>query len=112
MKAWVRRLLEWAGRVGTDSADSPETLLQKRLTVALCVGTLPLTIGWSLMAAGAPAAAAIPAFYSLFTPLNTALFAWTRIVFGFYRFTQLLFTILVLPFLVMLALGGYRQSTP
>ena len=111
MKAWLRRLFDWAGRVGTDPADSPETLLQKRLTVALCVGTLPLTIGWSLiyLAAGAPAAAAIPAFYSLFTPLNTALFAWTRNL-GLYRFTQLL-TILVLPFLVMLALGGYRQSS-
>ena len=111
MKAWLRRLFDWAGRVGTDPADSPETLLQKRLTVALCVGTLPLTIGWSLiyLAAGAPAAASIPAFYSLFTPLNTALFAWTRNL-GLYRFTQLL-TILVLPFLVMLALGGYRQSS-
>jgi adenylate cyclase len=111
MKAWVRSLFDWAGRVGTDSRDSPETLLQKRLTVALCVGTLPLTIGWSLiyLAAGAPVAAAIPAFYSLFTPINTALFAWTRNL-GLYRFTQLL-TILVLPFLVMLALGGYRPSS-
>ena len=56
MKAWLRRLLDWAGRVGTAPGDSPETLLQKRLTVALCVGTLPLTIGWSLiyLAAGAP----------------------------------------------------------
>ena len=111
MKAWLRRLLDWAGRVGTAPGDSPETLLQKRLTVALCVGTLPLTIGWSLiyLAAGAPTAAAIPAFYSLFTPANTALFAWTRNL-GVYRFSQLL-VILLLPFLVMLALGGFRPSS-
>ena len=49
MKAWLRQLFDWAGRVGTDAADSPEILLQKHLTVALCVGTLPLTIGWSLI---------------------------------------------------------------
>ena len=112
MKAWVRRLLDWAGRVGTDPADSPETLLQKRLTVALCVGTLPLTIGWSLiyLAAGASSAAAIPAVYSLLTPLNTAVFGVDRNL-GFFRFTQLL-TILVLPFLVMLALGGFRHRAP
>jgi adenylate cyclase len=111
MKAWVRHLLDWAGRVGTDPGDSPETLLQKRLTVALCAGTLPLTVGWSLiyLAAGAPLAAAVPGFYSLFTPINTAVFAWTRNL-AFYRFTQLLL-ILLLPFLVMLALGGYRQSS-
>ena len=79
--------------------------------MALCAGTLPLTVGWSLiyLAAGAPLAAAVPGFYSLFTPLNTAVFAWTRNL-AFYRFTQLLL-ILLLPFLVMLALGGYRQSS-
>jgi len=111
VRAWLRRLLDWAGRVGTAPGDSPETLLQKRLTVALCAGTLPLTIGWSLIyvAAGAPIAAAIPAFYSLFTPLNTVLFAWTRNL-GIYRFSQLLL-ILLLPFLVMLALGGFRSSS-
>ena len=80
MKAWLR-LLDWAGHVGAGPGDSPETLLQKRLTVALCAGTLPLTVGWSLiyLAAGAPLAAAVPGFYSLFTPLNTAVFAWTRL---------------------------------
>ena len=56
-----------------------------------------------------PLAAAIPAFYSLFTPINTALFAWTRNV-GFYRFIQLLM-ILVLPWLVMLSLGGFKNSS-
>jgi guanylate cyclase len=111
MKAWLRQLFDWAGRVGTDPSDSPEILLQKHLTVALCVGTLPLTIGWSLiyLAAGAPLAAAIPGFYSLFTPINTAVVAWTRNL-ALYRFSQLLL-ILLLPFLVMLALGGYRQSS-
>ena len=50
-----------------------------------------------------------PAFYSLFTPLNTTAFARTRNL-RIYRFTQLL-AILLLPFLVMLALGGFRPSS-
>jgi adenylate cyclase len=90
-------LLDWAGRVGADPRDSPETALQKQVSVVLCVGTLPLTALWSAiyLAVGVPLAATIPAFYTLFTPLNTALFAWTRNL-GTYRFSQLL-TILVLP---------------
>ena len=111
MSPWIRGLVEWAGRVGADPKESTETTLQRRLTVVLCVGTLPFTIAWSViyLAAGAPLAAAIPASYSLFTPLNTAVFAWTRNL-GIYRFTQLL-TILFLPFLVMVALGGFRASS-
>jgi guanylate cyclase len=105
------RLLEWAGRVGADPADGNDVVLQKRLAVLLCVGTLPLTALWSAIyvAVGAPWAAAIPGFYTVFTPINTAFFAWTRNL-GIYRFTQLL-TILILPFLVMLSLGGFRESS-
>jgi guanylate cyclase len=104
-------LLGWAGRVGADPRDSPETALQKQVAVALCVGTLPLTALWSAIyfAVGVPLAAAIPAFYTLFTPFNTVLFAWTRNI-VFYRFSQLLI-ILLLPWLVMLALGGFGPSS-
>ncbi|MBS4729118.1 adenylate/guanylate cyclase domain-containing protein [Mycobacterium sp. SM1] len=85
--------------------------LQKRLAVVLFAGTLPLTVLWSLiyLLMHVPLAAAIPAFYSVFTPVNTALFAWKRSL-EFYRLTQLLL-ILTLPWLVTLALGGFRQSS-
>ncbi|MBV9599256.1 MAG: adenylate/guanylate cyclase domain-containing protein [Chloroflexi bacterium] len=111
MSTWIRSLADRAGRLGADPKDSTEAMLQKRLTVALFTGTLPFTIAWSViyLAAGAPLAAASPALYSLFTPLNTVIFAWTRNL-GVYRFTQLLST-LILPFLVMLALGGFRPSS-
>jgi guanylate cyclase len=104
-------LLDLAARVGADPRDTVDTALQKQVAVVLCVGTLPLTALWSAtyLAVGVPLAAAIPAFYTVFTPLNTALFAWTRNV-AWYRFTQLL-TILVLPWLVMLALGGFAESS-
>ncbi|WP_178130787.1 adenylate/guanylate cyclase domain-containing protein [Reyranella sp. CPCC 100927] len=107
----AKTLLDWAARVGADPRDSVETALQKQVAVVLCVGTLPLTALWSAVyfAAGVPIAAAIPAFYTVFTPINTALFAWTRNL-SWYRFSQLL-TILVLPWLVMLALGGFGESS-
>lgn len=48
---WLARrgeaLLDLAGRLGADAADGNETGLQKRLAVALCVGTLPFTAAWS-----------------------------------------------------------------
>jgi adenylate cyclase len=106
-----RDRIAWAGRIGAAVTDSDEMALQKRLAVALFAGTVPLTLLWSAiyLVVRVPVAAAIPAFYSLFTLLNTALFAWTRKL-GTYRFTQLLLT-LVLPWLVTIALGGFRPSS-
>ena len=101
----------WVGRIGTAAADSNEVALQKRLAVALCAGTLPLTTLWSViyLLMDAPLAAVAPVFYTVFTLANTALFAWTRNL-KFYRFTQLL-VILILPWLVTIALGGFQQSS-
>jgi adenylate cyclase len=107
----MKALITLIGRIGLDTSDSDETALRKRLAVALCTGTLPLTLLWSViyLAAGAPIAAAIPGFYTAFTPINTAIFAHTR-NFRFYRFSQLLL-ILLLPWLVTLSLGGFKQSS-
>jgi adenylate cyclase len=107
----VEGLLAWAGRIGADPTDSTETALQKRLMVALSVGLLPMTLLWSViyLAAGVPLSAAIPAFYTAAAPVNTLLFSRTRSL-GFYRFTQLLM-FLVLPWLLMMSLGGFRESS-
>ena len=101
----------WVGRIGTAAADTNEVALQKRLAVVLCAGTLPFTVLWSVtyLLVDAPWAAVAPVFYTVFTLANTALFAWTRNL-EFYRFTQLL-VILILPWLVTVALGGFQQSS-
>ncbi|MFZ1163624.1 adenylate/guanylate cyclase domain-containing protein [Mycobacterium sp.] len=101
----------WVGRIGTAAADTNEVALQKQLAVVLCAGTLPFTVLWSVtyLLVDAPWAAVAPAFYTVFTLANTALFAWTRNL-EFYRFTQLL-VILILPWLVTVALGGFQQSS-
>jgi adenylate cyclase len=111
MLAHSKQLLDLAANVGLDVRDNDETALRKRVAVVLFGGTLPLTIAWSAtyLAVGAPRAAAIPAFYSLFTPVNTLIFARTRNL-EIFRFTQL-FLVLMLPWLVMVSLGGFRQSS-
>jgi adenylate cyclase len=103
--------LRWAGRVGAAPTDSSDIALQKRLTVLLSVGLLPFTLLWSAIyiAAGAPLPAAVPALYTLVTPVNTLVFAWSRNL-GAYRFVQLMM-FLVLPWLLMLSLGGFRESS-
>jgi len=104
-------LTAWAGRIGAAATDTDETALQKRLAVVLFAGPVPLTALWSAIyfMAHVPFAAAVPALYSVFTLVNTAVFAWTRNI-ETYRFTQLLL-VLILPWLVTIALGGFRQSS-
>ena len=111
MLAHSKQLLDLAGNVGLDVRDDDETALRKRVAVVLFGGTLPLTLAWSAtyLAVGVPRAAAIPAFYSVFTPVNTLIFARTRNL-EIFRFTQL-FLVLILPWLVMISLGGLRQSS-
>jgi adenylate cyclase len=101
------RFIALAGRVGADPLGSGDAALQRRLLVLMCVGTLPLTALWSVtyFSAGVPLAASAPAV----TPVNTGLLGWTR-NFRFYRFTQLLMT-LVLPWVVMMSLGGFKESS-
>jgi hypothetical protein len=72
---------------GAAPSDSTERALQKRLTVSVPVGLLPLTFLWSLVyfVAGAPTSAAIPRLYTIVAPINTAVFAWTRNL-ALYRF--------------------------
>jgi adenylate cyclase len=114
-RQWVSSALDrWyalAGRIGVDPQDSVEIALQKQLVILLCLATLPLTILWSVIyfAAGAPFAASLSSFYSIVTPINTLLFAFTRNI-GFYRASQFV-VILILPWLVTLSLGGFRESS-
>ena len=111
MGGFLRQLLARAVSVGIDPADSIEIALQKRLTVALSLVIVPLAFFWGgiYLAVGAPVAAAIPLSYSVITPINTAVFAFTRHI-GFYRFSQLLM-FLFLPWLLMMSLGGFKNSS-
>ena len=106
-----QRLAARASRIGIDPADSNEIALQKRLVVSLSLIIVPLAVLWSAIyfAVGVPFAASIPGSYSIIATINTLIFALTRNL-GFYRFTQLLL-ILILPWLLMMSLGGFKESS-
>lgn len=106
-----QRLVARLGRIGSDPADSPEVGLQKRLVLALTLGPAPAGAIWGLIyyAAGAELASLIPGLYTPVALANTALFSFTRNL-PLYRLSQLLL-ILLLPWLLMMSLGGFRDAS-
>jgi len=104
-------MLAWSGRIGSDPADSKQDALQKRLLVALSLIPLPTAIVWSVvyLAAGAGFAGLMAAAAAVANLANLAWFARRR-RFHLHRFIQLL-VILLLPWLIMLGLGGFTSSS-
>jgi guanylate cyclase len=97
--------------VGSDPSDSDDVALQKRLAVSLSLAIVPLALVWSAiyLAVGAPLAASIPGSYVFLAPVSTAIFALNRDL-RVYRFVQLSM-FLVLPWLLMMSLGGFKNSS-
>lgn len=91
-----------------DSADQKQ---QKTLLVAFSLLILPAGIIWGAiyLAFDEPLAAIIPLAYSVLSLASTLLFLWTK-KYELYRVTQLVL-ILLAPFLLMLALGGFIGSS-
>lgn len=106
-----QRLLRLFEGVGADPADSDEIRLQKRLVVAIATMTSIFGVAWVLiyLAFDEPLPAAIPSGYIVASAASTVLFAATK-RFRFYRASQLVL-ILLLPFFLMMALGGFVNSS-
>jgi adenylate cyclase len=107
---WSRvvRLIE---NVGDDSGDGVGVQLQKRVLVAVsalvaCIGVL---WGALYLIHDEPLAASIPWTYAFGVGASLAVFAVTR-RYRVFRFIQL-FLILLLPFLLQLALGGFVNAS-
>jgi guanylate cyclase len=107
----LQRLTRRVADIGSNPSDSEEVALQKRLAVSLSLAIVPLALAWSAiyLAMDAPLAASIPGSYVLLAPVNTAIFALSRNI-RLYRFGQLSM-FLVLPWLLMMSLGGFRNSS-
>ncbi len=107
----VRRVASWIGQIGADPSDDDDLRLKKALLVLGSVLFLIAGIVWGVMyfALGATLAAVIPFSYGVISLLSVALFGVTR-RFRFFRFSQLVL-ILLLPFLLMLALGGFFHGS-
>jgi guanylate cyclase len=98
-------------QVGVDAADSHDVRLQKMLLVAIAIMIIPAALLWGLIYVGFGEALAgsIPLFYAVFSTCSIIIFHRTR-SFRFFRASQLLL-MLLLPFLLMLALGGFINSS-
>lgn len=107
----MRRLILCIGRIGADRDDSEEVRLQKALMVT---GSLMFIIAGALWGVlyiqlGEPLAGAIPVSYAITSMLSIVIFGLTH-RYRFFRFSQLTL-ILLLPFILMIALGGFVNSS-
>ncbi len=106
-----RKLIALAARIGADPADGDDLRLQKVLLVGgsfmfIAAGAL---WGVAYIALGESLAGMIPLSYAIVSALSVTLFALTR-RYRLFRFSQLLL-ILLLPFLLQIALGGFVNSS-
>jgi signal transduction histidine kinase len=107
----VRRALASVASWGVSPDDDEETRLQKTILLVTSLAVTASAIGWGLMylAFDERLAASIPLSFFVISMPSILVFARTR-RFGPFRLVQILL-ILVLPFLLMLALGGYVHGS-
>lgn len=107
MKIGFRQLFRRIAAIGTDLKDDAETRLPKSLLVLSSVPFIFLPFLWSIMyiSFGEVYVALIPMAYSVFSFFSLVHYSYTK-RFESYRFNQL-FLILVLPFAVMISMGGF-----
>lgn len=107
----LRSLLEVIARVGVDPADSEDVRLHKALLVGGSLMFILAGILWGglYIAYGEPLAGAIPLAYAGISLMSVALFAASG-RYALFRASQFVL-ILLLPFLLQLALGGFISSS-
>jgi guanylate cyclase len=110
-RSFFEKIILFIGRFGADRKDIEEVRLQKALLV---VGALMFSLAGALwgvlyVALGDPLAGAIPLSYAVISLLSVLVFGLTR-RYHFFRFSQLVL-ILLLPFILMVTLGGFVNSS-
>ncbi len=105
------KIIPFLGRIGADKKDTEEVRLQKALLVTgafmfIFPGTL-----WGVLyfVLGDPLAGAIPFSYAIILSLSIVVFGITR-RYHFFR-SSLLVLVLLLPFTLMITLGGFVNSS-
>jgi guanylate cyclase len=107
----IQQVLPFIGRIGADPNDNDEVRLRK---TSLVLGSLMFIAAGALWGVlyfsfGEYTAGCIPLGYAIFSTLSVLVFHWTHRT-RLFLFTQLLL-ILFLPFLLMIALGGFIKSS-
>jgi guanylate cyclase len=111
MKHLMTKYFAWVVRIGEDPNDDDAIRLQKSLLVVCAFPFVIAGVVWGLMyiLLGEPLAGMIPLSYSVVSLLSIFHFGLTR-RYRFFRFSQLML-ILLLPFLLMVALGGFVNGS-
>ena len=109
--AFYKRVVRSLVRIGSDRRDSEDIALQKTLMVGVSLTCLVVATIWGFVyvIAGAWMAGAMPLLYAILSLASNVFFGLTR-RFAFYRFAQLAL-ILALPWAMMIALGGFHNSS-
>jgi adenylate cyclase len=107
----IQQTLLRAARIGSDSNDDDDIRLQKSLLVLCAFAFMFAGVAWGLMYIlfKEPLAGAIPLSYSIISLLSIVHFGITC-RYQFFRFSQLTL-ILLLPFLLMVTLGGFVNGS-
>ena len=97
--------------IGATSGETEDERLRRVLLVGMALAISVLAIFWGLMyiVFGEPLGGAIPLAYTVLSLLSIVMFTVTR-RYDIFRFTQLSL-MLVLPFALMVALGGFVPSS-
>lgn len=111
IRKFIQQILPLLSHIGSSPDDTPEVRLQKTLLV---LGSLMFILAgalWSILyfSFGEVTAGAIPLLYVIISWLSIMLFHLTQ-RYRMFLFSQLLL-ILFLPFLLMIALGGFIRSS-
>jgi guanylate cyclase len=108
---FIQQVLPSVARIGSDPNDEDDIRLQKSLLVICAFPFMVAGVAWGLMYIlfNEPVAGAIPLAYSFISLLSIIYFGRTR-KYQFFRFSQLTL-ILLLPFLLMVALGGFVNGS-
>lgn len=107
----IQQMLPVVARIGADPHDSDELRLQKTLLTLGSFMFITAGLLWAMLyfSFGEYIAGSIPFGYCVISALSVLIFHWTG-RYQLFLFTQLLL-ILFLPFLLMIALGGFIKSS-
>ncbi len=111
----IQKLLQdtslFISRIGSDPNDDDDIRLQKSLLVVCAIPFIFAGAAWGVIYIlfNEPLAGTFPLSYSLISLFSIIHFGWTR-QYQFFRFSQLTL-ILLLPFFLMIALGGFINGS-
>lgn len=107
----VEKIFSTVARIGAEKDDNEETRLQKSRAVISAIPFIIAGAGWGItyMLVGERFAGIIPLAYAVISTSSIIYFGYTK-KFNVFRFGQLLL-ILLLPFALMIALGGFVSGS-